>query len=184
MKKVLISLALSTALSFVPVKAETKKDGTHHAKHSTSKTTKHPKSTHKDTTKPKHKKTAAEKEKKHAKAGEHKTKAHDASKPKTSTTKEKSVKSSESSGWFGNTAASKPAEKDEVVGKTADGKPVFEGAHTGHYYKNASGHKEYVQNFDGAKIVGKTHDGRNIYEGPRGGHFYYTEAGNKEYVKR
>jgi hypothetical protein len=74
--------------------------------------------------------------------------------------------------------------KDEAVGKTADGKTVFEGAKNGHYFLNDKGDKTYVKDFVGAKIVGQTKKGQNIYEGPRGGHFYYTESGNKEYVKK
>lgn len=71
-----------------------------------------------------------------------------------------------------------------MVGKTADGKVVYEGSRNGHYYLNDKGEKTYVNDFVGAKIVGQTKDGKPIYEGLRGGHFYYTASGNKEYVKK
>ena len=73
---------------------------------------------------------------------------------------------------------------DPSVGKTADGKAVFEGSRGGFYYLTEGGNKSYVKDFVGAKIVGKTADGKNIYEGPRGGHFYYNDAGDKVYVKK
>jgi hypothetical protein len=72
---------------------------------------------------------------------------------------------------------------DPVVGKTADGKPVYEGSRGGFYYLTDKGGKTYVKDFVGAKIVGKTKDGLNIYEGPKGGKFYYTAKGDKVYVK-
>jgi hypothetical protein len=73
--------------------------------------------------------------------------------------------------------------KDPAVGKTADGKTVFEGSRGGYYYLSGKGDKVYVKDFVGAKIVGKTKDGLNIYEGPKGGKFYYTAKGDKVYVK-
>jgi hypothetical protein len=73
---------------------------------------------------------------------------------------------------------------DPVVGKTADGKPVYEGSRGGFYFKNDKGDKSYVKEFVGAKIVGKTDDGSNIYEGPKGGRFYYKADGTKVYVKK
>jgi hypothetical protein len=74
--------------------------------------------------------------------------------------------------------------EDPVVGKTRDGKPVYEGARGGFYYLTESGNKSYVQDFVGAKIVGKSADGLPIYEGPRGGRFYYSTSGEKVYVKK
>jgi hypothetical protein len=73
---------------------------------------------------------------------------------------------------------------DPVVGKTREGKPVFEGTQMGFYYLNDDGKRVYVNEFEGVKIVGKTSDGKNIYEGLRGGHFYFNDDGNKVYVKR
>lgn len=70
------------------------------------------------------------------------------------------------------------------MGKTEDGKPVYEGSRGGHYFLSGSGQKVYVKEFVGAKIVGRTAKGQNIYEGPRGGHFYYNENGDKVYVKK
>ncbi len=163
MKKLLGALSLSIVLFVASMKAETKDATHHHAKHATSKTDKTAKhKPHEKDTKHQHKNAAAKKE--HATAEHRKANVHQAKKPH-------------------HAAKENSAHADEIVGKTADGKPVFEGAHTGHYYKNAAGHREYVQNFDGAKIIGKTHDGRNIYLGPRGGHFYYTATGNKEYIQ-
>jgi hypothetical protein len=75
-------------------------------------------------------------------------------------------------------------EKDEVVGKTGDGKSVFAGSRGGHYYIGENGSKTYVKEFEGAKIIGKTKDGSPIYEGPRGGHYYYNSNGNKTYVPK
>ena len=75
-------------------------------------------------------------------------------------------------------------DKEEAVGKTADGKVVYEGSKNGHYYMNDKGEKTYVKDFVGAKIVGQTESGKTIYEGPRGGHFYYNDNGNKTYVKK
>jgi len=72
---------------------------------------------------------------------------------------------------------------DPAVGKTADGKTVYEGSKGGHYYLSDKGDKVYVKDFVGAKIVGKTKDGQNIYEGPKGGKFYYNDKGDKIYVK-
>lgn len=72
---------------------------------------------------------------------------------------------------------------DPVVGKTASGKPVYEGARGGHYYRNERGEREYVRDFVGAKIVGKTEKGDVIYEGPKGGRFYYDSKGEKRYLK-
>jgi hypothetical protein len=74
--------------------------------------------------------------------------------------------------------------EDPVVGKTKDGKPVYEGARGGFYYLTESGNTSYVNDFVGAKIVGKTADGLPIYEGPRGGRFYYSASGEKVYVKK
>jgi len=74
--------------------------------------------------------------------------------------------------------------EDPVVGKTKDGKPVYEGERGGFYYLTESGNKSYVNDFVGAKIVGKTADGLPIYEGPRGGRFYYSASGEKVYVKK
>ena len=74
--------------------------------------------------------------------------------------------------------------EDPVVGKTKDGKPVYEGERGGFYYLTGSGNKSYVNDFVGAKIVGKTADGLPIYEGPRGGRFYYSASGEKVYVKK
>ena len=74
--------------------------------------------------------------------------------------------------------------EDLVVGKTKDGKPVYEGARGGFYYLTETGNKSYVNDFVGAKIVGKTADGLPIYEGPRGGRFYYSASGEKVYVKQ
>jgi hypothetical protein len=73
---------------------------------------------------------------------------------------------------------------DPAVGKTADGKTVFEGAKGGHYYLNDKGEKSYVKEFVGAKIVGKTADGKNIFEGPKGGRFFYNDKGDKVYQKK
>lgn len=73
--------------------------------------------------------------------------------------------------------------EDPAVGKTADGKTVFEGSKGGHYFLNDKGDKTYVKDFVGAKIVGKTKDGQNIFEGPKGGKFYYSAKGDKVYVK-
>ena len=73
--------------------------------------------------------------------------------------------------------------EDPVVGKTADGKAVYEGSRGGFYYLTDKGAKTYVKDFVGAKIVGKTKDGLNIYEGPKGGKFYYSAKGDKVYVK-
>ena len=79
-----------------------------------------------------------------------------------------------------------PSDKsaDPVVGKTAAGKPVYEGSRGGFYYLTDGGNKSYVQDFVGAKIVGKTADGKNIYEGPKGGRFYYNDKGDKVYQKK
>ncbi len=79
-----------------------------------------------------------------------------------------------------------PSDKsaDPIVGKTAAGKPVYEGARGGFYYLTDGGNKSYVQDFVGAKIVGKTADGKNIYEGPKGGRFYYNDKGDKVYQKK
>lgn len=74
--------------------------------------------------------------------------------------------------------------QDPVVGRTKDGKPVYEGERGGFYYLTESGNKSYVNDFVGAKIVGKTADGLPIYEGPRGGRFYYSASGEKVYVKK
>ena len=80
--------------------------------------------------------------------------------------------------------AMKAAKSDDpVVGKTADGKAVYEGSRGGFYYLTDKGAKTYVKDFVGAKIVGKTKDGLNIYEGPKGGKFYYSAKGDKVYVK-
>ena len=75
-------------------------------------------------------------------------------------------------------------EKDPAVGKTEDGKVVYEGSRGAHYYFNDKGDKVYVQDFTGAKIFGKTDDGKTIFEGPRGGHFYYNDKGDKVYIKK
>jgi len=72
---------------------------------------------------------------------------------------------------------------DPAVGKTTDGKTVYEGSKGGHYYLSDKGDKVYVKDFVGAKIVGKTKDGQNIFEGPKGGKFYYNAKGDKIYVK-
>jgi colicin import membrane protein len=74
--------------------------------------------------------------------------------------------------------------EDPVVGKTKDGKAVYEGARGGFYYLTEGGTRSYVKDFVGAKIVGKTTDGLPIYEGPRGGRFYYNSSGEKMYVKK
>jgi colicin import membrane protein len=119
----------------------------------------------------------AEKEK--AKAEKSTTKAKTApetekAKAEKSTTKAKTVPETE-----------KAVEKgDEIVGKTADGKPVYAGSRGGHYYLTASGNKTYVDEFVGARIVGKTKDGSKIYEGPKGGWYYYNSNGNKTYVPK
>ena len=76
------------------------------------------------------------------------------------------------------------AESDPVVGKTKDGKPVYEGAKGGFYYVTGSGNRAYVKDFVGAKIVGKTADGLPVYEGPRGGRFYYNVKGDKVYLSK
>jgi hypothetical protein len=76
------------------------------------------------------------------------------------------------------------SEADEAVGKTQDGKTVYEGSKDGHYYVDDKGNKTYVKDFVGAKTVGTTPGGKTIYEGPRGGHFYYNDKGNKVYVKK
>lgn len=86
-------------------------------------------------------------------------------------------------------AKPKPAAKDvklsdPAVGKTADGKTVYEGAKGGHYFLTDKGEKSYVKDFVGAKIVGKTADGKNIFEGPKGGKFYYNAKGDKVYQKK
>ena len=73
---------------------------------------------------------------------------------------------------------------DPAVGKTAEGKTVYEGARRGHYWMSEKGEKIYVENFIGAKIMGKTKDGRNIYLGMRGGKFYYNDKGDKVYIKK
>jgi hypothetical protein len=77
-----------------------------------------------------------------------------------------------------------PARKnaDPAVGKTRNGKTVYEGSRGGFYYFTKSGHREYVQDFVGSKIVGRTPDGKNVFEGPRGGRFYYNARGEKIYV--
>jgi colicin import membrane protein len=72
---------------------------------------------------------------------------------------------------------------DPAVGKTADGKTVYEGAKGGHYYRTDKAEKVYVKEFVGAKIVGKTADGKSIFQGPKGGKFYYNDKGDKVYVK-
>lgn len=89
------------------------------------------------------------------------------------------------------TAVTKPTETkketrsdDPAVGKTADGKTVFEGSKGGHYFLTGKGEKSYVKDFVGAKIVGKTADGKNIFEGPKGGRFYYNDKGDKVYPKK
>jgi colicin import membrane protein len=76
------------------------------------------------------------------------------------------------------------ASDDPAVGKTADGKTVYEGAKGGHYFLTDKGEKSYVKEFVGAKIVGKTPDGKNIFEGPKGGRFYYNDKGDKVYPKK
>jgi hypothetical protein len=76
-----------------------------------------------------------------------------------------------------------PKGDDPAVGKTTEGKTVFEGSRGGYYYLSDKGGKVYVKDFVGAKIVGKTKDGLNIYEGPKGGKFYYSAKGDKVYVK-
>jgi colicin import membrane protein len=73
---------------------------------------------------------------------------------------------------------------DPAVGKTADGKTVYEGSKGGHYFLTEKGEKSYVKDFVGAKIVGKTADGKNIFEGPKGGKFYYNDKGDKVYQKK
>ncbi len=80
----------------------------------------------------------------------------------------------------------KKESKDEVAGKTKDGKIVYAGPKGGFYYLTSGGNKSYIKESElvGAKIVGKTKDGRNIYEGPRGGHYYYNSANEKTYVKK
>ncbi|MBI5474553.1 MAG: hypothetical protein HY961_19625 [Ignavibacteriae bacterium] len=80
--------------------------------------------------------------------------------------------------------ATSDSEDDEVVGKTASGEPVYEGARGGHYYIGVSGEKVFVKEFVGAKIVDKTHDGQNIFEGSNGGRFYYNAGGMKVYVRK
>ncbi len=68
--------------------------------------------------------------------------------------------------------------KDEVAGKTEDGKMVYVGPKGGFYYLTSGGNKSYIKESElvGAKIVGKTKDGKNIYEGPRGGRYYYNSS--------
>ncbi|HUI65933.1 MAG TPA: hypothetical protein VL126_13905 [Bacteroidota bacterium] len=73
---------------------------------------------------------------------------------------------------------------DPAVGKTAEGKTVYEGARSGHYWMSEKGEKIYVQEFIGAKILGKTKDGKIIYLGFRGGKFYYSDKGDKVYLKK
>ena len=73
---------------------------------------------------------------------------------------------------------------DRAVGKTAEGKTVYEGARLGHYWVSEKGEKVYVKEFIGAKIVGKTKDGKNIYLGLRGGKFFYDDKGDKVYLKK
>jgi len=73
---------------------------------------------------------------------------------------------------------------DLAVGKTAEGKTVYEGARRGHYWMSEKGEKIYVEDFLGAKIVGKTKDGKNIYLGLRAGKFYYNDSGDKVYVRK
>lgn len=76
--------------------------------------------------------------------------------------------------------------KDEVAGKTKDGKIVYAGPKGGFYYFTSGGNKSYIKESElvGAKIVGKTKDGRNIYEGPRGGRYYYNSKNEKIYLKK
>jgi len=79
--------------------------------------------------------------------------------------------------------AQKPT-NDPVVGKTRNGKRVYEGARGGFYYLTEGGNRAYVRDFVGAKIVGKTADGLLTYEGARGGRFYYRKNGDKVYIKQ
>jgi hypothetical protein len=99
----------------------------------------------------------------------------------TATAREKTVKTPKA-------APEKPAaaemDRDEPVGKTGEGRTVFEGSRGGHYYLSDRGDKVYVKDFVGAKVIGKTADGKTIYEGPRGGHFYYNDKGDKVYVRK
>lgn len=125
-------------------------------------------------------KTAKKVEAKEKKA-ESKAKATEG-KEKQSATKEAKRASSETGGIAKKEAPAKS--EDPVVGKTKDGKPVYEGARGGFYYLTESGNKTYVKDFVGAKVVGKTADGLPIYEGPRGGRFYYDASGEKVYVKK
>lgn len=76
--------------------------------------------------------------------------------------------------------------KDEVAGKTKDGKIVYAGPRGGFYYFTSGGNKSYIKESElvGAKIVGKTKDGRNIYEGPRGGRYYYNSKNEKTYLEK
>ena len=174
MKNWLGALAISMGLFFAPIgaaKDETTKHGKSKKTAVTGKSTKEKKSEASS----KHAKSSKSKkkdvEKKSAKAKKKKAKTDHSKKPKTS--KEGKLKSAQTS-----------KDTDEVVGRTFEGKPVFEGSRSGHYFLDEIGNKEYVKDFSGEKIIGQTPSGKNIYEGPRGGHFYYTDSGNKEYLPR
>jgi colicin import membrane protein len=103
---------------------------------------------------------------------------------KKSKSTEKTAKATTAKEATKSTAKAADAQNpDPVVGKTTDGKAVYEGSRGGFYYMTDKGDKAYVKDFVGAKIVGKTDDGKNIYEGPKGGKFYYKDDGTKIYVK-
>lgn len=80
----------------------------------------------------------------------------------------------------------KKGPKDEIAGKTEDGKIVYAGPKGGFYYLTSGGNKSYIKESElvGAKIIGKTKDGKNIYGGPRGGRYYYNSNNEKTYVKK
>jgi len=80
----------------------------------------------------------------------------------------------------------KKESKDEVAGKTKDGKIVYAGPKGGFYYLTSGGNKSYIKESEliGAKIVGKTADGKTIFEGPRGGRYYYNSNSEKTYLKK
>lgn len=107
-----------------------------------------------------------------------------AKKGETTETKGKKSESKKKVGDNSGKKEAPPKSEDPVVGKTKEGKEVYEGARGGFYYLTETGNKSYVKDFVGAKVVGKTPDGFPIYEGPRGGRFYYSASGEKIYVKK
>ncbi len=188
MNQWLLMLACLMAMSVGPSQATTK-EVTHHGKSIKSKKSDVSKTGSKKPTKAstKHTQSSHPHKKEAAKST---TKSHKAVPKKSTKAEHTSAKTHAPKTSHASVATErKPAhhpmieEKDEPVGKTKEGKTVFEGSRHGHYYVDDKHNKVYVENFVGAKIVGRTHDGRPIYEGPRGGHFYYTASGNKEYVQ-